>query len=322
MNGKSCCAASRNSEGIQTQSSNQSQSSVKTKNANKLRHGKNLVELLGGEFYMGTNDKVGYPNDGEGPKRKVRVNPFKIDRYAVTNKQFQEFVNETGYVTEAERFGWSYVFHLLVSENVKKKVMNVAQKTPWWFVVEGAYWKKPEGPDSTIKRRLNHPVIHISWNDAIAYCTWAGKRLPTEAECEYAARGGMEGRTYPWGDDLLVNDSHQCNIWQGEFPQSNTKEDGFLSTAPVDDFAPNGYGLYNVAGNVWEWTSDWFSNIHQKEEVIDNPTGPRSGSAKVMKGGSYLCHESYCNRYRVAARTANTPDSSTGNIGFRCVVDI
>ncbi|WBL17687.1 formylglycine-generating enzyme family protein [Sutcliffiella sp. NC1] len=291
-------------------------------NQKKIRRNQSLVELPGGEFFMGTDSKIGYSRDGEGPRRKVYVKPFAIDRYAVTNKQFQEFVKETGYVTDAERFGWSFVFHLLVSESVKKKVQNVVQDTPWWYVVEGAYWRKPEGPDSTIKRRLDHPVIHISWNDANAYCKWAGKRLPTEAEWEYAARGGLNNKSYPWGNDLLVNGKHQCNIWQGEFPKKNTKEDGYLSTAPVNSYSPNGYGLFNVVGNVWEWTNDWFTTKHLIEDVIENPTGPRNGSAKVMKGGSYLCHQSYCNRYRIAARTANTPDSSTGNIGFRCAVDM
>ncbi|MGM0834761.1 MAG: formylglycine-generating enzyme family protein [Bacillota bacterium] len=317
MEKTSCCAASR---GTATNVSTDIE--LSGKHTVQLRHYEKMVTLPGGDFFMGTEDKEGFPADGEGPIRKVRLQSFAIDRYSVTNKQFKEFVDETGYVTEAEKFGWSFVFHLLPSKAVKKRVKNVVHGVPWWLVVEGANWRKPEGPDSTIKKRLDHPVIHVSWNDAVAYCNWAGKRLPTEAEWEYAARGGLESKTYPWGNDLLVDNTHQCNIWQGDFPVENTQDDGFLSTAPVDAFKPNGYGLFNVAGNVWEWCSDWFSPKHLAEEVILSPKGSSSGTAKVMKGGSYLCHKSYCNRYRVAARTGNTPDSSTGNIGFRCVVDI
>lgn len=317
MEKTSCCAASR---GTVTNVSTDIE--VLGKHTKQLRHNEDMVTLPGGDFFMGTEDKEGFPKDGEGPIRKVRLKPFAIDRYSVTNRQFKEFVDETGYVTEAEKFGWSFVFHLLPSKAVKKRVKNVVHGVPWWLVVEGANWRKPEGPDSTIKKRLDHPVIHVSWNDAVAYCNWAGKRLPTEAEWEYAARGGLESQTYPWGNELLVDDTHQCNIWQGDFPMKNTEDDGFLATAPVDSFKPNGFGLYNVAGNVWEWCSDWFSPNHSTEEVVLSPKGPAKGTVKVMKGGSYLCHKSYCNRYRIAARTGNTPDSSTGNIGFRCVVDV
>ncbi|MCM3763896.1 formylglycine-generating enzyme family protein [Neobacillus niacini] len=286
-----------------------------------MKHIENLVTLPGGEFIMGTDDAVGFNADGEGPARKVIVEPFAIDRYAATNQQFNEFVAETNYVTEAERYGWSFVFHMLVSDTVKKSVTQSVMGTPWWLVVEGASWKHPEGPDSSIADRMDHPVVHVSWNDALAYCRWSGKRLPTEAEWEYAARGGLEGKIYPWGDELLLAGEHQCNIWQGNFPVENTLEDGYLATAPVHSFQPNGYGLYNVVGNVWEWCSDWFSAQHLHEPT-GNPAELSEGTAKVMKGGSYLCHHSYCNRYRVAARTQNTPDSSAGNIGFRCAVDL
>jgi formylglycine-generating enzyme required for sulfatase activity len=207
---------------------------------------------------------------------------------------------------------------MLVSENTKKSVDMVVQQTPWWFVVNGAYWQKPEGPDSSIENRLDHPVVHVSWNDAMAYCQWAGARLPTEAEWEYAALGGLVKKTYPWGNELKKKGEYQCNIWQGKFPEMNTAEDGYISTAPVNAFEPNQFGLYNVIGNVWEWCADWFTVNHDLK-AVKNPVGPLTGEAKVMKGGSYLCHESYCNRYRVAARTSNTPDSSSGNIGFRCV---
>nr|WP_245705183.1 formylglycine-generating enzyme family protein [Alteribacillus persepolensis] len=282
-----------------------------------------LIHLSGGHFLMGTESTISHPEDGEGPIREVTVSPFFIDPYTVTNHDFQKFVDDTGYITDAEQYGWSFVFHLLVSNTVKENVQQVVQQTPWWYVVEGAYWKAPEGPASVIKHRMDHPVVHVSWNDAQAYCKWVGMRLPTEAEWEYAARGGLEQKIFPWGDDLKDrNQQDQCNIWQGKFPVYNTKEDGFLSTAPVDTYDANGYGLYNTVGNVWEWCADWFSPHHDRSRVQTNPQGPVNGIAKVMKGGSYLCHDSYCNRYRVAARTGNTPDSSSGNVGFRCVQDV
>jgi len=191
----------------------------------------------------------------------------------------------------------------------------------WWLGVDGASWKEPEGPGSTIDGRLDHPVIHISWNDAEAFCAWSGTRLPTEAEWEYAARGGLDQNRYAWGDELMPDGKHHCNIWQGTFPEKNSKADGYLATAPVDAYEPNGFGLYNVSGNVWEWCGDWWSpGPHPTENVVD-PMGPDTGDGRVMRGGSYLCHKSYCNRYRVGARSTNTPDSSTGNMGFRVATD-
>ena len=276
--------------------------------------------LPGGEFLMGTNSSEGFPADGEGPIRKVKVKPFYMDKYAVKNSEFLEFTTATNYKTEAEDYGWSFVFYNLLSERTAKSVKQTVAQTPWWAVVEGAYWREPEGTDSDISDRLNHPVVHISWNDALAYCKWAGKRLPTEAEWEYAARGGLEQKTYPWGNELTPNGEHRCNIWQGSFPKKNTSEDGYIGTASVNAFGPNDFGLYNMSGNVWEWCSDWFTRSIQNKGERENPQGPPFGEAKVMRGGSYLCHKSYCNRYRVAARSSNTPDSSTGNIGFRCVV--
>ncbi len=321
MTEKACCSAKRNQ--FIDLSIEKKQDSVQIQTATKLRHDENLIELPGGEFLMGTEDKDGFVTDGEGPVRNVYVKPFAVDRYTVTNQQFKEFIEDTGYKTEAEQFGWSYVFHLFVSEHTKRDaVIGSPQQTPWWLGIKGASWKHPEGLDSSIEDRMNHPVIHVSWNDAIAYCKWSGKRLLTEAEWEYAARGGLVQKKYPWGDKLTYKKKHLCNIWQGEFPVKNTAKDGYLSTAPVDAFEPNGFGLYNVAGNVWEWCSDWFSNVHPNEPIIQNPIGPENGDQRVMRGGSYLCHQSYCNRYRVAARTKNTPDSSSGNIGFRCAVDL
>ncbi|MQA09345.1 MAG: SUMF1/EgtB/PvdO family nonheme iron enzyme [Pseudonocardiaceae bacterium] len=264
-----------------------------------------MVVLPGGTFRMGTEDREGFPDDGEGPIREVTVAPFAIDRYCVSNARFAEFVDATGFQTDAERFGWTYVFAKFLPGELRKSSPRPEQ-APWWCGVAGAYWRHPEGPASDLDGRLDHPVVHISWHDATAFCEWAGLRLPTEVEWEYAARGGLDQARYPWGDELTPGGQHRCNIWQGRFPVRDTAEDGYSGTAPVDAFQPNGYGLYNTSGNVWEWCADWF---HTGEQ------------ARSMRGGSYLCHASYCNRYRVAARTGNTPDSSSGNLGFRCAAD-
>jgi sulfatase modifying factor 1 len=278
-----------------------------------------MALLEGGKFLMGSEASEGFPADGEGPVRQVTVDPFHIDWYQVTNEQFGEFARATQYVTEAERFGWSFVFHLHAPPGIALEAVQVA---PWWRKVEGAQWQRPEGRDSSIADRPHHPVTHVSWNDAAEYCKWAGKRLPTEAEWEYAARGGLAERLYPWGDELTPEGRHLCNVWQGAFPDSDTAEDGYAGPAPVDAFPPNGYGLYNMTGNVWDWCNDWFDPAYHVLATRVNPVGPPQGGGKVMKGGSFLCHKSYCNRYRVAARTQNTPDSSTENIGFRCVRDV
>ncbi len=283
-----------------------------------------MVKIPEDEFIMGTDDDVGFPEDGEGPAREVHVDAFYIDQHAVTNAEFYQFVDDTGYTTDAEQYGWSFVFENHLSEADQQYVIDSAEAAPWWAAVQGASWYRPEGPSSSIDDRLNHPVRHVSWNDARAYADWAGKRLPTEAEWEKAARGGLHQATYPWGDELRPDGEHKCNIWQGNFPEHNTGEDGFLATAPVDEFNQNEYDLYNVAGNVWEWCGDWFSpDYHTTDDYVrTNPTGPESGNARVMRGGSFLCHQSWCNRYRVAARSKNTPDSSTSNIGFRTVTGV
>ncbi|MFB9276516.1 formylglycine-generating enzyme family protein [Cohnella cellulosilytica] len=313
---KACCAARRSDVSAATgQEPPRSPQPVEATSSRNPSDG--LVLLPGGEFVMGTDSREGFPADGEGPERPVRVDPFYIAPYAVTNTQFQQFVEETGYVTEAEQFGWTYVFHLFVSEEMKREVVNVPQATPWWYVVSGAHWAKPEGRDSDIRGRMDHPVVHVSWNDAEAYCRWSGQRLPTEAEWEYAARGGLERKTYPWGDLLKPDGEHRCNIWQGKFPVKNNASDGYEGTAPVDAYKPNGYGLYNMAGNVWEWCADWFTPAYHQATPSENPRFEQPTGRRSMRGGSYLCHRSYCNRYRVAARSSNTPDSSTGNAGFR-----
>jgi sulfatase modifying factor 1 len=279
-----------------------------------------MVRLEGGAFLMGTDDPAGFPEDGEGPVREVTLGSFRIDPYAVSNERFGAFVQATGHRTEAERYGWSFVFGGLLPDEFPPTAG--AAQAPWWRQVFGADWRHPEGPQSSIGERLDHPVVHVSWNDAVAYCAWAGTRLATEAEWEYAARGGLEQKRFPWGDELTPGGEHRANVWQGTFPSHNTLEDGYLGTAPVDAFAPNGYGLSNLAGNVWELCADWFHSGFHIEGPRDNPTGPPSGEAKVMRGGSYLCHQSYCDRYRVAARSSNTPDSTTGNMGFRCAADV
>jgi formylglycine-generating enzyme required for sulfatase activity len=278
-----------------------------------------MISLPGGRFLMGTDYKEGFPLDGEGPIRSVVLSPFEIDVTPVTNKQFAAFIKTTKYITEAERFGWSFVFWSHIPKHrYQELVTDTVAAVPWWCKVYGARWSSPEGPGSNIESRSDHPVTHISHNDALAYAAWAGKQLPTEAEWEYAARGGLVQKIFPWGDELTPDGRHLCNVWQGEFPRTNTAEDGYEGTCPVTAFPPNGYGLYSMIGNTWEWMADWFGVRHPKHETM-NPKGPAQGQTKVMKGGSFLCHASYCNRYRVAARTSNTPDSSTGNIGFRCV---
>jgi sulfatase modifying factor 1 len=277
-----------------------------------------MVRLDGGPFRMGSEGAAGYPEDGEGPVRTVTVRPFWIDAVAVSNERFAAFVTATGHVTDAERHGWSFVFAGMLPADTPPTRAVVA--APWWRQVAGADWAHPAGPLSSVDGCGDHPVVHVSWRDALAFAAWEGKRLPTEAEWEYAARGGLEQQEFPWGVEREPGGVHRMNVWQGRFPVHNTLDDGWLGTAPVDSFLPNGYGLYNTTGNVWEWCGDWFG-VGTIGDGSTDPTGPPTGTHKVMRGGSYLCHESYCRRYRVAARSANTPDSSTGNLGLRCARD-
>lgn len=278
------------------------------------------ISLPGGTFLMGTDYDKGFPEDGEGPVRQVTLSAFEIDVFPVTNEEFAAFVDATGYRTEAEQFGWSFVFWSHIPANRRAELVeDTVAGAPWWCKVPGSWWRQPEGPGSDVRERSRYPVVHVSWNDASAYARWAGKSLPTEAQWEYAARGGLEQKLFPWGDELTPGGKHLSNVWQGRFPAEDTAEDGYAGACPVDAFPPNGFGLYGVTGNVWEWCIDWFGTAFRADQVPRDPKGPSSGSGKVMKGGSFLCHASYCNRYRVAARTSNTPDSSTSNLGFRCV---
>jgi sulfatase modifying factor 1 len=305
-----------------------------------------MVWIPGGEFLMGTNSNLGWPD--EKPAHPVKVDGFWMDATEVTNAEFEKFVKETGYVTTSQK-----------APTLEEIMRQVPPGTPppsedtlvaasmvftppagdvpldnfsqWWQLVPGADWKHPEGPESSIKGRENHPVVHISWYDAEAYAKWAGKRLPTEAEWEFAARGGLEGKDFTWGDTPPSKDSIKANIWHGKFPSENTKVDGFEATSPVKTFPPNGYGLYDMAGNVWEWCSDWYDRgLHARPEQKNatNPQGPEEtldplqpfAQLRVQKGGSFLCHESYCLRYRPSARHGGAPDTGMSHTGFRCVI--
>lgn len=313
MTEKSCCTPSRRNPS--------SAPGLKTECSPKAPDLKGMQAIAGGTFLMGNTREDAWPEDGEGPLRKTVVAPFHIDVTSVRNEAFAKFVDATGYQTEAERFGWSYVHYSQISRSKRKKLEamgRTVQGLQWWYAVEGACWKKPEGPGSNILKRMDHPAVHVSWADAHAFAHWAGKRLPTEIEWEFAARGGLQQRRYPWGDELTPNGKHRCNIWQGRFPEQDTAEDGYRGTAPARSFLPNGFGLYNMVGNVWEWCADWFDPTWYARRADDAVHGPPSGTSRVMRGGSYLCHASYCNRYRVDARTGTTPDTSTGHLGFRC----
>jgi sulfatase modifying factor 1 len=254
--------------------------------------------------------------DGETPVHEVTLRAFHIDATPVTNRDFAEFAGDSGYVTDAEQFGFSAVFHLAVAAD-RADIIGPAAGTPWWIGVHGADWAHPGGPRSSIGGLEDHPVVHVTWRDAVAYCTWAGRGLPTEAQWECAARGGITGARFPWGDELGTE--LPCNIWQGPFPRRNTGAGGWFSTAPVRSYRPNAYGLWQPIGNVWEWCADWWDADYYAVSSPADPAGPAAGERRVLRGGSYLCHDSYCNRYRNSARSANTPDSSMANAGFRTI---
>jgi sulfatase modifying factor 1 len=262
------------------------------------------VRIPTGTFLMGSDEEL-YPDDHEGPVRPVSVAAFDLSATTVTNAEFARFVAETGHGTLAEQQGWSFVFAGLLPPDTPPT--RAVVEAPWWRQVPGARWDRPEGPASDLEGREDHPVVHVSWVDARAYCRWAGGRLPTEAEWEYAARGGLEQRRFPWGDVLTPDGEDRMNVFQGQFPALNTAADGYAGTAPAAAFPPNGFGLYTMTGNVWEWTIDRF--------------GPTRAGHRALRGGSYLCHVSYCWRYRCAARSSNTPDSFAANIGFRMARD-
>lgn len=276
-----------------------------------------IVGIPGGTALIGTNQPY-FPRDGEAPLRKKKLAPFRMDATAVTNARFQTFVAETGYVTDAERLGDSLVFQGLLPKGTEPS--RAVAEAPWWRAIPGANWREIVGPGSADRAVADHPVVHVSWNDANAFATWAGGRLPSEAEWEHAARGGLGDVPFPWGDREPDDmDFQPCNIWQGRFPHRDLGLDGYVGTAPARSFAPNGYGLYNMAGNVWELTSEVFKVRSLKKEVIAANAG-RKGF-KLSKGGSFLCHRSYCFRYRIAARNSASQDTSTSHLGFRLVYE-
>lgn len=308
---------------------------------------KGMVRIPGGEFTMGSDDPLSFPR--ERPPHRVRVDAFYMDVTPVTNAQFRAFVEDTGYVTTAEK-------PVDLDEIMKQVPPGTPEPPPealapssivftppegpvhdqnffrWWNYVKGADWKHPGGPGTSIEGKDDHPVVHVSWFDAVAYAKWAGKRLPTEAEWEFAARGGLEGKVNVWGDEPVS--PGRANTWQGTFPHENTKADGFVSTSPVRAFAPNGYGLYDMAGNVWEWCADYYRADlfaqRASKDVTVNPKGPETSfdprepyaKKRVQKGGSYLCNDSYCSGYRPSGREASTPDTGSSHTGFRCVKSI
>jgi formylglycine-generating enzyme len=298
-----------------------------------------MVRIPGGNFRMGSDNH--YPE--EAPAHNVRVNGFWIDRYAVTNEDFARFVDATGYVTLAERpanpddYPGAKPELLAPSSVVFKKTdgpVDLRNRFNWWTYVPGADWRHPQGPESTLQNRLKHPVVHVAFEDAEAYARWAGKSLPTEAEWEFAARGGLDGAEFAWGEEMMPGGKPMANTWQGEFPWQNLGLDGYEWTAPVGSFPANGYGLYEMTGNVWEWTIDWYQDHGKIKKAcctIDNPRGGTPDDSRdphcsdvriprrVMKGGSFLCAPDYCQRYRPAARMAQPVDTSTCHLGFRCV---
>jgi formylglycine-generating enzyme required for sulfatase activity len=300
-----------------------------------------MIWVPGGEFWMGSSE----PSFGDSrPWHETYVDGFWMDKTEVTNAEFARFVKATGYITVAERKPRAEDFPTAPPENlVAGSVVFTPPDHPvalndhfqWWSYVKGANWRHPEGPLSSIKGKENHPAVHIAYEDALAYCKWAGKRLPTEAEYEFAERGGLDRKPYAWGDEFRPNGKFMANTFQGHFPDKNTGEDGYITTAPVASFPPNGYGLYDLSGNVWEWTSDWYRADYYKtladhSGIARNPQGPSDSfdpgepgvAKKVHRGGSFLCTDQYCSRYMVGGRGKGEPDTGTNHLGFRCVRDV
>ena len=273
-----------------------------------------LIALPGGCFRMGSDAGEGYAEDGEGPARSVQLSPFSIAPATVTNTQFGAFVRATSYVTEAEQAGSSFVFWLQVDEAVRRSVRRVPRDLPWWLPIEFACWQRPEGAGSSIEGRPDHPVVHVSWHDAMAYCDWAGCRLPTEAEWEYAARGGLDGARFAWGDSEDL-EAH-ANVWRGSFP-SHPAQGWVPAPMAADALPPNAFGLHHMSGNVWQWCADWFSPRYHLDTASIDPLQEHITGRRSMRGGSFLCHTSYCHRYRVSARSSNTPSATSSNCGFR-----
>ena len=276
------------------------------------------ILIPGGPGLIGTQQEY-ILHDGEAPLRNTKVKPFLMAPTAVTNAEFAKFVEATNFVTEAEEFGWSFVFWSAVSKDIE--MTQAAIQTQWWRKVDGATWRDINGPGTEAEAwHPDHPAVHISWNDAEAYARWVGGRLPSEAEWEHAARGGQGDVKFPWGDaEPNDTDSLPCNIWQGHFPNANSCADGYSETAPAKSFQANPFGLYNMVGNVWEWTAETYKIRSLKKPVKEKLKSMRG--YKLLKGGSFLCHKSYCYRYRIAARSGNSPDSTTTHQGFRVVWD-
>jgi len=308
--------------------------------AESIHQSSDMVLIADGSFEMGCKD---CQLEDALPLHTVQLSSFRIDATPVTNAAFQIFVKQTGYKTIAERPLLAKDYPGVPEDKLTPgsavfsppaRVSSLANALAWWSYVPGAFWSKPEGPGSTIKKRADHPVVHVAYADAEAYCQWAGKRLPTEAEYEYAARGGLQGKRYAWGDELKAGKRWSSNIWQGKFPTQNTAEDGYKSTSPVRAFPANGYGLYDMGGNVWQWTSDWYRHDTYTQDAaqgtIRNPRGPATSHdpgepgipKRVQRGGSYLCSDHYCTRYLVGSRGKGAIDSAGSNVGFRCVKSI
>jgi len=300
----------------------------------------NMVRIPGGTFLMGSDRHYAE----EAPAHSATVEPFWMDPHVVTNADFKKFVEATGYVTLAEKPADPKNYPGAKKELLKpssvvfrktKGPVDLRNHYNWWTYIPGANWKHPDGPDTSLKGLDRHPVVHVAFEDAEAYAKWAGKELPTEAEWEFAARGGLDGAEYAWGNELMPEGKPMANTWQGEFPWQNLLEDGFEGIAPVGSFPPNGYGLYEITGNVWEWTTSWYQDHHVATPPCCGDVKPRGASLeasydprvpdiriprKVMKGGSYLCAPNYCRRYRPAARMAQPVDTATCHLGFRCIV--